>query len=96
MSNTSHTAARAPFYELVAPNLYVGKTIADLLARAVDAVIEYRRRAVERRRIAETVSALRGLDDRTLCDIGVHRSQIRAVAQDAAAREAWPPRRAQR
>ncbi|MDX1432303.1 MAG: DUF1127 domain-containing protein [Gammaproteobacteria bacterium] len=94
MSNPSHTAARAPFYELVAPNLYVGKTIAELIASACDAVMEYRRRIVERRRIAETVAALRGLDDRGLSDIGVHRSQIRAVAQDAVEREAWPPRRA--
>ena len=96
MSNTSHTAARAPFYELVAPNLYVGKAIAELLTRACDAVTAYRRRLIERRRLAETVSALRGLDDRALRDIGVHRSQIRSVAQDAVEHEAWPPRRAQR
>lgn len=87
MSTTSQRAARAPFYELVAPNLYAGRVLADAIIAACDAVARYRRRAAERRRLVETVAALRGLDARTLRDIGVHRSQIVSVARDAVERE---------
>ena len=88
MSNINQSATRAPFYELVAPNLYLGRLIAGILVDAYDAVVRYRHRAAERRRVAQTVAALRRLDAHTLRDIGLHRSQIVSVAEEAVRREA--------
>ncbi len=41
-------------------------------------------RAAQRRRYWTTLNALEGLSDRDLADMGIHRSQIREIASQAA------------
>lgn len=88
MSNANRIATRTPFYELVAPNMYLGQTIATALAGAYDGVVAFVDHLAKRRRIAETIAALDSLDDRVLRDIGIHRSQIGSVSRAAVEREA--------
>ena len=83
-ANAGGGTTEIPFREFVAPNLQVGETLATVLlagfratASAVKAVNAWR---WERKTRIELAS----LDDRTLADIGVARSEIRALAREAA------------
>jgi uncharacterized protein YjiS (DUF1127 family) len=82
-----------PFYEFVAPNLYVGEALAALVL-GVSQTIEGGIAAFNRWRWERaTRKALQGLSDATLTDIGVSRSEIGAVARAAASNPTFKPAR---
>ena len=85
-----------PFYEFVLPNLYVGDIVAAFVSagvktagRGVDAVKRWNR---ER----STRVALEALDATVLADIGVERSEIRAIAKAVARDPSYSPSRRSR
>lgn len=82
-----------PFFAFVQPNLYVGETVAVLFSAGVNmagrGIGAVKRWKWER----ATRKALRSLDDRTLADIGVARSQIDTVARESARNPTYKPSR---
>lgn len=82
-----------PFYDVVAPTLYIGEAISATLwggytvfARAAGTFNRWRWERATRK-------ALEGLDSRTLADIGVARSEIPAIARTAAENPTYTPTR---
>ena len=84
---------KIPFYDVVAPTLYIGEAAATVLslgfttfARVVGGFNRWRwERATKR--------ALESLDNATLADIGVARSEIPAIARTAAKNPTYSPTR---
>jgi uncharacterized protein YjiS (DUF1127 family) len=88
MSNYSnYTTDRinaAPFASYVAPMNVAGEAVYEagsLFTRAVARIAAYAMTRVKERR---TLAALADLDDRSLADIGISRSEIHAVARHTA------------
>lgn len=84
-------AQNIPFYDIVAPNLYVGEAVATLvlgvsksIERGITAFNHWRWERATR-------NALQGLSDATLADIGVSRLEIGAVARAAARNPSFKP-----
>ena len=76
--------SNVPFYGFVAPNQYAGEALATVLS-AVFNTIRRSATAVKRWNWERTTRhALASLDNTTLADIGVSRSEIPAVARAAA------------
>ena len=92
-ANAGGGTTSVPFYEFVVPHLYVGEAVATAFTAAYDttrrAVTEFNRWRWER----TTRKALAGLDNTTLADIGVARSEIPAVARKAAENPTYAPTR---
>ena len=82
-TNSGGGAVQIPFYGVIAPTAYVSEIIATALTAAVKQTYEAIRRSYWERK---TRTALSGLDDAILHDIGVSRSQISTVARTAAER----------
>lgn len=92
-ANAGHGASNVPFYDFVAPNLYAGDAVATVLSagykwvlRSVEAFNRWRWERATR-------DTLASLDDATLADIGVSRSEIAAVARKAAENPTYAPTR---
>lgn len=85
--------SNVPFYEFVLPNLYIG----DIAAALVSAGVKTAGRGVDAvkcwKRERSTRVALEALDDAVLADIGVERSQIRAIAKAVATDPSYSPSR---
>ena len=86
-------ASSVPFHGVVAPNLYAGEGVATVLfavsegfKRAVSAFNSWRWERTTRNVLAK-------LDNATLTDIGVARSEIPAVARAAANNPTFTPTR---
>ena len=89
--STDAGAIGVPFQEFTAPLLYIGEAVApwftavfNAIERGIDAVNRWRWARV-------TKHTLSSLDDRTLADIGVQRSEIPAVARFAASEPTYTP-----
>jgi uncharacterized protein YjiS (DUF1127 family) len=86
-------ASNVPFYGFVAPHLYAGEAVATLLlgvSKTIErGVTAFNRWGWER----STRNALEGLSNAALADIGVDRSEIRAVARAAARNPSFTPAR---
>jgi uncharacterized protein YjiS (DUF1127 family) len=65
---------------VVAAEQVAGSASAAKAAGLIMQVVEWYR---ERRRVKRTMDALSQLSDRTLADIGIHRSEIPRVARDS-------------
>lgn len=92
-TNTAAGTSSVPFYEFVAPNLYVGEAVSaaftvayEALKRTVTAFNRWRWERVTRKALFE-------LDSATLADIGIARSEIGAVARKAAENPTFTPTR---
>jgi uncharacterized protein YjiS (DUF1127 family) len=92
-ANAGGGTTYVPFYDFVAPTLYVGEALATVLSAAYETatrgVTAFNRWRWER----ETRNALANLDDATLADVGVARSEIAAVARKAAENPTYAPTR---
>ena len=77
-------APAVPFSEFTAPMMYIGEAIYGAFETAAKAVHSAFAWIVRKVRAYETVQHMSALDERTLQDIGVGRSEIRYVAQRAA------------
>ena len=92
-ANAGDGTSNMPFYDFVAPNLYVGEAVATVRS-AVFRALERGVTAVKRwRRETTTRQALASLDNATLADIGVPRSEIPAIARAMAERPTFTPTR---
>ena len=95
-ANAGVGTSKVPFYGLVAPNQYAGEAFATALS-AVFNTLKRAATAVKRWRWERTTrNALASLDSTTLADIGVARSEIRAVARAAANNPTFTPIRRSR
>ena len=83
-SPASHSPTRVPFFEVVEPQPFVGSAIASALWSTFDTLERAAKAAWRRYRAYKTEKALLALDDATLKDIGVYRSEIQAVALESA------------
>jgi uncharacterized protein YjiS (DUF1127 family) len=95
-ANAGGGTTNVPFYEFVAPTLYAGEAVATVFTtvyRTVErSVTGFNRWRWER----TTRRALASLDNTTLADIGVARSEIPAVARKAAENPTFTPTRRSR
>lgn len=93
--NYEYTASgtRIPFLELVSPAHYVGVELTDGAARGLSGIRKLIARFLEWYAIRATIVVLSRLDDRTLADIGIERSEIPAAARRAAGHPDAPHRR---
>ena len=83
-ANAGGGTSNARFYELVAPNQYAGEAFATVFSAVFD-TLRRGATAVNRWRWErKTRNVLAGLDNTTLADIGVSRSEIPVVARAAA------------
>ena len=89
-ANAGGGTVQVPFYGVIAPTAYVSEIIATALTAAVKYAFEAIRRGYWERK---TKTALTGLDDAILRDIGVTRSQIAVVARTAAESPTYDPAR---
>lgn len=95
-ANAGGGTGSVPFYEFVAPTLYVGEAVATVFTAAYRKV-ENGVAAINRWRWERTTRrALANLDNATLADIGVARSEIAAVARKAAENPTYAPTRRSR
>ena len=79
-----------PFYGVIAPTAYVGEIIASGLSKAISHAFDAIRRSYWERK---TRIALSELDDASLRDIGVSRSEIHAIARTVAENPTYHPAR---
>ena len=79
-----HRSYTVPFAELVAPMNYVGEGIYTTVDAAAGFVVRALRAIRVKARENSAINILSGLDDRTLRDIGVPRSEIRSIAREMA------------
>ncbi len=83
-ANAGGGTSKVPFYDFVAPNLPPGESWATVLS-AVFRAVERATTTVNSWRWERTTrNALARLDSATLADIGVARSEIPAIAREAA------------
>jgi uncharacterized protein YjiS (DUF1127 family) len=80
-----HESANAHFADLVAPLNFVGEAVYTAVEAAAGLVGRAFRAAKAKARERSAVNSLSGLDDETLKDIGIGRSEIRYVARKLAA-----------
>jgi uncharacterized protein YjiS (DUF1127 family) len=73
-----------PFAEFVAPMSHIGEAVYTAIEGTAGLVGQAFRTAKVKARARKQVNVLSGLDDRTLKDIGVRRSEIRYVARKVA------------
>lgn len=86
-------ATRVPFHDVFAPALYIGEVISTVLTYGFTS-IGHAATAFNRWRWERaTVRALESLDNATLADIGVSRSEIPAVAKASAENPTFTPAR---
>jgi uncharacterized protein YjiS (DUF1127 family) len=79
-----HESANAHFADLVAPMTFVGEAVHTAVEAAAGLVGQAFRAAKAKARERSAVNALSELDDGTLKDIGIPRSEIRYVARKLA------------
>ena len=92
-ANAGGGTSKVPFYDFVEPHLYVGEVVATGVTALFDAV-ERGYKAINRWRWERTTrNALASLDNTTLADIGVARSEIPAIARAAAENPTFTPTR---
>lgn len=95
-ANAGGGTGGVPFFDIVQPTMYVGEVAATAFLAACTTfrrgVTAFNRWRWER----ATRNALSGLDDATLADIGVARSEIAAVARKAAENPTYTPTRRSR
>ena len=87
------TTSSVPFHDFVAPNLYVGEGVATVLFAVSDGFKRVVAAFNSWRWERTTRNALASLDNATLTDIGVARSEIPAVAREAANNPTFTPTR---
>ena len=95
-ASAGHGASNVPFYDFVAPNLYAGDAVATVLSGVYKAVLRSFEAVNRWRWERATRNTLASLDDATLADIGVSRSEIGAVARRAAENPTYTPTRRRR
>ena len=92
-ANAGGGTTNVPFYEVVAPTLFVGEAVATAFSAAYDTVEKGVETFTRWRWERTTRRTLAGLDNATLADIGVARSEIPAVARKAAENPTYAPTR---
>ena len=90
-ANAGGGTTNVPFFEVVAPTLFVGEAVATVFSAAYDAVEKGVTAFNSWRWERTTRRALASLDNATLADIGVARSEIPAVAKKAAENPTYTP-----
>ena len=83
-ANAGGGTSKVPFYDFVAPNQYAGEGIAAILSTVLRAAEGVANAINSWRWERTTRNALARLDSATLADIGVARSEIPAIAREAA------------
>ncbi len=83
-ANAGGGTSDVPFYDLVAPTLHAGEGVTTVLSGAFNTLKRVATAAQRWRWERVTRAALLRLDNATLVDIGVARSEIPAIARAAA------------
>jgi len=76
---------RVPFAEVTSPLHYTGEAIYSGFEAAAQMLAKAFQAAARKMRERKAITVLSELDDRTLADIGIHRSLIHHVAKTTAA-----------